>query len=171
MKISLIAAVDEGGGIGYENDLPWHLRADLQRFKRLTMGHHLLMGRRTYQSIGKPLPGRVMIVLSRDPQYRPEGGLKAGSLEEGIQLAEDRGESELFVIGGAAVFAEIFPRADELHLTRVHTRAQADTWFPEFDPSRWLVAEEIHHQADEENQHPHTYRHLIRRGEQGKEES
>lgn len=163
MKISLIAAVDQEGGIGYRNELPWHLSADLKRFKELTMGHHLLMGRKTYQSIGKPLPGRTMIVLTRSPEFEAEGCLIAHSLQDGLALAEDRGEEKIFVIGGSSVFKEALPLADELHLSLVHASVKADTYFPPFDESQWRVRSETFHPADEMNQYPHTYLYLVRK--------
>lgn len=162
MIIALIVAVDEQGGIGYRGELPWKLSADLKHFKKLTMGHHLIMGRKTYQSIGKPLPGRTMIVLSRDEGFQAEGCLVAHSLEEGLALAEDRGEDQVFVIGGSSVFQASLPLADELFLTLVHTSVQADTFFPPFDESRWQVIGESFQPADENNQYPHTYFHLVK---------
>jgi len=163
MKISLIAAVDQEGGIGYRDELPWHLSADLKRFKKLTMGHHLIMGRKTYQSIGKPLPGRTMIVLTRNPEFQAEGCLIAHSLQGGLSLAEDRGEEKVFVIGGSSVFKEALPLADELHLSLVHASVKTDTYFPPFDESQWQVRSETFHPADEKNQYPHTYFDLVRK--------
>ncbi|MFN2281917.1 MAG: dihydrofolate reductase, partial [Anaerolineales bacterium] len=101
MIVSLIAALDENDGIGFQNSIPWHLPSDLARFKKLTMGHHLILGRKTYLSIGKPLPGRVMIVLSRNPDFKPDGILRVNSLSEALDLAIGRGEKEVFVVGGA----------------------------------------------------------------------
>ncbi len=163
MILSLVAAVDEQGGIGIENRLPWHLSRDLQRFKKLTMGHHLLMGRKTYQSIGEPLPGRTMIVLSRNPDYQPEGCLVRGSFQEGLQLAEERGEKELFIIGGSSLFEIALPRCDHLYLTRVHTAAESDVLFPPFDPGDWRLICEQHQPADLHNDFAHTFRHYLPR--------
>jgi dihydrofolate reductase len=165
MRISLIVAVDQEGGIGYRGDLPWHLPADLQHFKKLTMGHHLIMGRKTYQSIGRPLPGRTMIVLTRRPEFEAEGCLIAHSLQEGLALAESRGEDQVFVIGGASVFEEALPLADDLYLTLVHAAVEADTYFPGFNASQWRIESERFHPPDEDNPHPQTYFHLIRKSD------
>lgn len=161
MILSLAAAVDEGGGIGYQNDLPWKLPSDLQRFKVLTMGHHLLMGRKTYQSIGRPLPGRTMIVLTRNPEFKPEGCLTAGSFQEGLETAEDRGETELYIVGGQSVFEAALPVIDHLYLTRVHARAEADVFFPDFNPEDWVLVCQQRQEADARNEHPHTFRHYL----------
>ncbi|MGB2954433.1 MAG: dihydrofolate reductase, partial [Anaerolineales bacterium] len=120
MIVSIIVAADEGNGIGLNGAIPWHLSSDLKRFKTLTMGHYLVMGRRTYESIDSALPGRRMIVLSRDPEFQAKGCQTARSLQESFQLAMDAGEREVFVIGGAEVFSEALVVADNLYLTRVH---------------------------------------------------
>lgn len=168
MIISLLVAADERGGIGYQNKLPWHLSADLKYFQRLTMGHHLVLGRRTYQSIGGPLPGRTMIILTRNPEFRAdEGSLVAHSLPEAVEIAEQSGESELFIIGGSSVFEESFPLADRIYLTRVHAEVEADTYLPDFAESDWRVVSKKFHPSDDDNQYPHTYYQLIRKGAEG----
>jgi dihydrofolate reductase len=137
MILSMIAALDERGGIGFKNRMPWHLPGDLARFRKLTMGHTLILGRKTYQSIGKPLPGREMIVLSRDPEYRLEGCAVVHSLEDALQRAQSRGENEAFVIGGAEIYRLALPLADRMYLSRLHITSQADAFFPQFDPEEW----------------------------------
>ena len=127
MIVSLIAALDEAGGIGKDGGLPWRLSADLRRFKALTMGHHLIVGRKTYVSIGRPLPGRTLIVLTRDPTFAAPGCLLAASLEQALALAGRRGESEAFIGGGGEIFAQAMPLAGRLYLTHVHTLAACDT--------------------------------------------
>lgn len=119
MLISLIAAVDQKGGIGRENRLPWHLSDDLKHFRRLTMGHHVLMGRKTYQSSQGKMPGRKLIVLSHNLGFQPADALVVTSLDAGIQFARSAGETELFVIGGAQVFAQALPIAQRLYYTEV----------------------------------------------------
>jgi dihydrofolate reductase len=161
--LSLIAAVDERGGIGKDNRLPWRLSADLMRFKALTMGHHLIMGRKTYASIGRVLPGRTTIVLTRNPYFAAEGVLVAAFLQQAIELAEERGEQEAFIIGGAEVFRESLPLADRLYLTRVHASLPADVFFPEIDPEEWALVESQFHPADENNEYPFTYYFYKRR--------
>ncbi len=137
MIISIIVAMDENRGIGFENQIPWHLPADLARFKKLTMGHHLLVGRKTYELIGSALPGRQMIILTRNPEFTAQDCITAETLDEALTLAEKRGEKEVFIIGGAEVYREALPLADHLYLTVVHTRAEADAYFPEFEESDW----------------------------------
>lgn len=139
MIISIVAAVDERGGIGRENRLPWHLSDDLKHFRRLTKGHHVLMGRKTYESAKGKMPDRTLLVLSRNSAFRPSDARVVASLEEGIDLARAAGETELFVIGGAQVFALALPLARRLHLTRVHADANADVFLPVFDIAKWKL--------------------------------
>lgn len=162
MIVSILAAVDEGGGIGVGGRLPWHLPADLKRFKALTMGHHLIMGRKTFASIGRPLVGRTIIVLSRNPEFRPQGCLVARSLEQALSTAQARGEQEVFVVGGSEVFRRALPLAARLYLTRVHARAPADARFPEVDWSEWVEVESRFHPADERNEFAFTLRRFER---------
>ena len=163
MILSIIAALDEGGGIGFENQIPWHLPGDLGRFKKLTMGHHLILGRKTYQSIGKPLPGRMMIVLSRNPETKLTGSLVAGSLQDALQIARDAGESEAFVIGGADIYQLALPIADRMYLSHVHTTSKADVYFPAYEAENWLKICEQEFPADEANPFGYTFTHLIRK--------
>lgn len=163
MVISIIAAVDNNGGIGIRGKLPWMLSSDLQRFKKLTMGHHLIMGRKTYESIGRPLPGRTTIVLTRNPNFHPDGSLVASSLDDALSVAENRGEQEVFVIGGGEIFQEVIDRADRIYLTRVITVLEADTYFPALRMDEWEVVESSFHFADEKNEYASTYTLLYRK--------
>jgi len=117
--VSLIAAMDKRYGIGRRNQLPWRLSADLKRFRELTMGHHIIVGRKTYDSIGKPLPGRQMIIVTRNPGFRADGCLICHSVDEAIALARSRGESEIFICGGAEIYNQSLVLADRLYLTFV----------------------------------------------------
>ena len=156
MIVSIIAAVADNGVIGLGGGLPWHLPADLKRFKQLTTGHHMVMGRRTWDSIGRrPLPGRPTIVVSRDPAFVAEGARVARSVEEALELAA--GADEVFIAGGHAIYREALPVADRVYLTRVHARFEGDTCFPAFDASGWRVVAEERHEADEKNPHAHTF--------------
>lgn len=137
MIVSLIVAMDERGGIGKNNQLPWHLSSDLKRFKNLTMGHHLVMGRKTYETIGKPLPGRVMVVVTHQKDYFPKGCMVVNSLNDAIKRAEDDHETEVFIIGGGEIFQQAIDRADKVYLTTVHVNANADVSFPNIDPNQW----------------------------------
>lgn len=161
MTLSCIVAVSENGIIGREGDLPWHLPEDLERFKSLTMGHPMVMGRRTYESIGRPLPGRKSVVLTRSDQFAPEGVTVVGSLDEALDACE--GEDEVFVIGGASLFAEALPRADRLYLTRVHATIEGDTFFPEETLDDFILLEEEHHPIDEKHRHPYSFQCYERR--------
>lgn len=143
MIVSLIAAIDRRGGMGWDGGLPWHLTDDLKHFKRRTMGHHLILGRKTFDGLDVTLSGRSLIVLSRDASYKAEGAQVAGSLAEALALAEAAGEDEAFVGGGAEVFAEALAGADRLYLTRVEAEVEADVFFPELDENKWeLLGEE-----------------------------
>jgi len=163
MILSIIAALDESGGIGFQNLMPWHLPGDLGRFKKLTMGHHLILGRKTYQSIGKPLPGRRMIILSRDPAYKLENSLVVSSWADAMQAAREGGESEVFVIGGGEIYQIALPLANRMYLTRVHTTSQTDTFFPAYEPDDWMTICEQRFPADQDHAYGHTFSYLIRK--------
>jgi dihydrofolate reductase len=162
MRISLLVAMDENRGIGIENRLPWRLSTDLKRFKSLTMGHCLVMGRKTYESIGRSLPGRTMILISRNPAYLANGCLIAHSVDEALNMAKTSGESEVFIIGGGEVFSQTIDIADRIYLTYVHSQVVADTYFPEISASQWMQLESVDYPAGENDQYPHTYRILER---------
>jgi dihydrofolate reductase len=166
MQLTLIAAVAENGVIGRGGQLPWHLSADLRRFKRLTMGHAILMGRRTWESIGRPLPGRTSIVISRQADYQPghDGVLVATNLDEALSQARKfaSDSDEAFIIGGARIYEMSSPRADRLLVTRVHASVEGDTLFPQVDWTQWRLASEERHEADEDNEYPHTFQTWLR---------
>ena len=147
--ISIIAAVDEGGAIGKGNALPWHLPADLRWFKQKTLGKPVIMGRETCESIGKPLPGRTNIVLSRAWTTAPAGFVLARSSDEALRLAGSA--SEAMIAGGAQVFAEFLPRAHRIYLTEVHHRFDGDTFFPKLDRSKWVEQHREEYPRDEKN--------------------
>jgi dihydrofolate reductase len=161
--ISLVVAMDKNRGIGRENQLPWKLPSDLKRFKKLTMGHHLVMGRKTYETIGRPLPGRVMIVVTRQKDYVAEGCIVVNSIKKAISIAEDRHEEELFVIGGGEIFQQIFNIADKIYLTNVHAEVKAKIYFPEVDPGSWeLITKQMPEQPDQD-QYTTDFQILIRK--------
>ncbi|GAB3515187.1 dihydrofolate reductase [Pseudoxanthomonas daejeonensis] len=154
MKVSLVAALDRNRGIGRGNDLPWRLPDDLKRFKALTLGKPVLMGRRTAESLGRSLPGRTNLVLTRGGSVPFDGMVAVASIEEAISLAQDEGAQELCVIGGGEVYALALPRADVLHLTEVDTVvADADTFFPAWDPAQWRELAREPHPADAKHDH------------------
>jgi dihydrofolate reductase len=160
--ISLIAAMDEKRGIGVDGHLPWHLPVDLKRFKSLTMGHHLIMGRKTYESIGRPLPGRTTIIITRNPRYQPEGCLVAHSLETALEFARLDLEEEVFIIGGGDIFDQAIGIADRIYLTRVHTSLPADVHFPEISFEEWFISDSDYRPSDEKNHFPITFEILDR---------
>lgn len=161
MILSLIVAMDEDRVIGKEGGMPWHLPADLKHFKETTLGKPVIMGRRTHQAIGRPLPERRNIVLSRDENFRAEGCETAHSLDEALELCCD--EDEVMIIGGATLYEQALPRADRIYLTRVHGRFHGDTRFPHFDQGDWDVMEVRNRPADEKNPHTMTFMALQRR--------
>ncbi len=156
MILSIIVAMDQRGGIGIHNRLPWHLPADLRRFKQLTMGHALILGRKTYQSIGKPLVGRRMIVLSRQSNLEtPHEVMVVSNFEAALDICRQEGEEEAFVAGGAEVFKVALPLAQKLYLTRILAVVESDTFFPKWDESEWKVVSYIKHPADD--RHPYSF--------------
>jgi dihydrofolate reductase len=161
LKRTLVVAMDRNGVIGRDNALPWRLPADLAHFKRVTMGHPVVMGRRTYESIGKALPGRANIVITHQRDYVAPGCEVAHSLDEAWKLAGDA--MEVSVIGGTSLFAETLPVADVIHLTEVEAEVEGDTWFPPFDRSQWVEREVARHPADERNAYPIRILELTRR--------
>jgi len=164
MIVSLIVAMDNSRGIGKDNTLPWHISSDLRRFKRVTMGHHLIMGRITYESIGRALPGRTNIVVTRDLSYKAEGCLVVHSLGKAFQQVEMKGDEEVFVIGGEQVFEQVIDDADRIYLTEVDTEVDADVYFPEFEETEWQEVFTIHQYADNQDQYPSTFRLLVKMG-------
>lgn len=157
MRKSILVAMDQKNGIGYQNQLPWHLPAELKYFKQLTMGHHLIMGRKTYESIGKSLPGRTTIVVTRNPNYQAEGCLIMHSLEQAFRIAEEQAESEVFVCGGHTIYREALKVADRLYLTRIHAEFQTDLSFPDFKISLWEETSADYHPKDPKNPYSFTF--------------
>lgn len=162
MTVSLLVAMAENRVIGRDGDLPWHLPTDLKRFKRLTTGHAIVMGRRTWESIGRPLPKRRSIVVSRRPGYEAAGAEVASGLEEALALAAD--DDEVFVIGGAELFAAALDRADRLYLTRVHAEVEGDVRMPPFDDGSWELVAEESHGGDERHAYSFTFETYERKG-------
>ena len=157
MIVSLLLAASENNVIGHNNQLPWHLPNDLKYFKNLTWGLPILMGRKTFDSIGKPLPGRQSIVITRNPHWQHDGVDVVHSLEEAIQRAEALGANEVFIIGGAEIFNSALPTAKRIYLTRIHHRFDGDVFFPEIDSAEWQLASSRFLAADEKNAYDHTY--------------
>ena len=159
--IVLLAAVADNGVIGRNNALPFHQSSDLKRFKALTMGKPVLMGRKTYLSIGKPLPGRINIVVSRDPGFAPAGVVVARSLDDALTAArrsvQERGANEIVVIGGTGIFEQCMPLADRMEITHVHSQPQGDTFFPPIDATQWRAVARSDHPAGPRDEAAFSY--------------
>jgi dihydrofolate reductase len=160
LRLTIVAALADNGVIGRAGTLPWHLPDDLRRFKSLTMGRPILMGRRTFESIGRPLPGRRNLVLTRGSTPLPEGVQGVARLELAIEQCAN--EPELCVIGGAEVFRQVLPRAERMELTRVHANIEGDVRFPEYDAAQWRELARSEHPADERHRWPMTFQTLGR---------
>jgi len=161
MRRSIVVAVARNGVIGRDNRLPWHLPDDLAHFKRITMGHPVVMGRRTYESIGRPLPGRLNIVVSRNPDFRAPGCIVVPSLEDAWRAAGDADDA--FVIGGTSLFEAALASADVIHLTEVEADVEGDTYLPPFDRGSWRETEVSRHAADARHAYPFQILRLERR--------
>lgn len=158
--VSLVAAMAENRVIGRDGGLPWRLPDDLRRFKRFTVDHTVIMGRRTFEEIRRPLANRRNVVISRDPAFRPGGVTVVPSLREALALGAT--EDEVFVIGGGEIYRLALPVADRLLLTLVHAEVEGDTTFPAFEDQGWVLAEEEHHPADARHAHGFTFRRYER---------
>lgn len=149
--LSAIVAISENHVIGYQNQLPWHLPADLKHFKDITTGHPIIMGRKTYQSIGKPLPNRSNIIITRDPDFMAAACLIAASIEEAILLAATTNTNEAFIIGGAEIYKTSLPLVQRIYLTVIHHTFAGDAFFPILDENTWKEVSREDHAADEKN--------------------
>jgi dihydrofolate reductase len=160
MKLALICAMSENRVIGRDNGLPWHLSEDLKYFRRTTMGNCMIMGRNTWESIGRALPGRTSIVITSNADYQAGGAEVVGSLQQAIERAEavskETDSTQAFVIGGAMLYQAALPLADTLHLTRVHAQVKGDTILHEFDESNWKETSRKQYQHDESNQYDYS---------------
>jgi dihydrofolate reductase len=161
MRVSLVVAMARNRVIGRDNALPWRLPADLAHFRKVTMGHPIVMGRRTFESIGKALPGRKNIVITHNREYAAHGCIVVNSLDEAWKAAGNA--EEVCVIGGTTLFDETLSFADVIHLTEVGADVEGDTFFPEFDRSEWSEREIARHPADERNAYPFRILELTRK--------
>ncbi len=151
MQLILIAAFTDNRVLGKDNQLIWHLPEDLKNFKRLTSGHPVLMGRKTFESLGRPLPNRTNIIITRNPDYAANGGVVVPSLDAAIEKATQTGADKAFVIGGGEIYSQALPLANLLFLTHVHTQLEGDTFFPEFSLQDWQVVDTQHFAKDEKH--------------------
>lgn len=162
MKLSLIVAVAKNHVIGNKNQLIWHLPNDLKQFRRLTTGHCIIMGRKTFESIGKPLPNRTSVIISRNPDFKIEGCITVDSLENAISEAKKIENEEAFIIGGAEIYRLSLPLVDKIYLTEVHHSFEGDTTFPEIDKSIWQEIHREDFETDEKHQYPYSFVELSR---------
>lgn len=152
-RLSLIVAMSRNRVIGAGGAIPWHLPGELKRFRSITMGHHIIMGRKTWESIGRPLPGRTSVVVTRQPGYRAPGAIVTHSLDEAAAACRD--DTEIFVIGGAELYAQALPRASRLYLTVVEADIEGDTRMPEFDAGAWQETASESFAADDKHAYPY----------------
>lgn len=159
--ITLIAAAAENNALGKDNDLLWHLPEDFKRFKQITSGHYIIMGRKTFESFPKPLPNRTHIIITRQEEYLVDGCLVVHSLEKALEIAPQN--EEIFIIGGAQIYKQALPFADKIDLTRVHIELDADAFFPEFNTSEWNLVFSEKHFKDEKHQYDFTFETYIKK--------
>ena len=163
MKISAIVAMDSQNGIGVNNQLPWHLPNDLKFFKSVTMGKPIIMGRKTYESLGRPLPGRLNVVISSQQVAAPESVVVLNSIEAALAYVAQQGTEEVFIIGGGQIFAAPLPILNTLYITEVHTPVAADIFFPEISMEDWSLDWEEEHPVDELHQFAYTFKKYLRK--------
>ena len=156
MRISLIAAASENNVIGHKNSLPWHLPDDFKFFKEKTDGHPVITGRKNFESMGRPLPSRRNIVITRQPNYTAEGCDVVSSLEEALELAKENEDEEIFIIGGGQIYNISMEVANRIYLTRIHAEIEGDVFFPEIDEDVWGVTDQVEHPKDEKHEHSFT---------------
>ncbi len=153
--LTIIAAIATNNALGKNNDLIWHLPADLKRFKKVTLGHHVIMGRKTFESLGKPLPNRTTIIISRNPDYHVEGCVVVNSLQKAIKAASI--DENPYILGGAEIYRQAMEHADLLDLTLVHQVFEGDAFFPEIDLEIWTMTKRVDFKADELNQYDYSF--------------
>jgi dihydrofolate reductase len=157
MTISIVVAVSQNNVIGQDNKLPWHLPADFKYFKRLTMGHPVIMGRSTYESIGKALPGRTNIIITRQEDYQAEGCVVVGDLNSAFEIAKQADTEECFIIGGGDIIRQSLIWADKLYVTRIFHNFEGDTFFPQLNQDDWQMIHEERHLPDEKNHYAYAF--------------
>jgi dihydrofolate reductase len=157
MKTAIMVAKAANNVIGKDNDLVWHLPADLRHFKNTTSGHYVIMGRKTYESMGKPLPNRLNIVITRNRDYFVEGAVVVHSLDDALEFARTQNQKLVFILGGGEIYKQALPIVDELYITEIHDEFEGDTLFPQFDQTEWEEVERHDFQTDNDNRHPYSF--------------
>ncbi|WP_242928526.1 dihydrofolate reductase [Pontibacter vulgaris] len=160
--IAIVVAIADNNVIGKDNQLIWHLPADLKHFKSITMGHPIIMGRKTFDSIGKPLPGRTSIIITRQQDFKAEGCIVVNSVQEAITKGRELDET-VCIIGGAEIYKQALPLTDTIYLTRVHHTFEGDTYFPELQPEDWETVSATEHAPDEKNKYKYSFLELKRK--------
>ena len=162
MRKSIIVAIAENYAIGKDNQLLWHLPKDMQHFRRTTLGHHVIMGRKTFESIGKPLLGRTIIIVTRNPHYCAAGCTIAHDMATALRVAEQAGETEVFIAGGAEVYRATLALADKIYLTAVKATLEGDTFFPALDQQAWVEVKRTTHPADDRHLYAYDFVELMK---------
>lgn len=158
MIVSAILARSKNFVIGKDNGIPWYLPADLKYFKKITLNHHVIMGRKTYASIGKPLPKRTNIIITRNPYYVVSNCVVMHSISEALEFAQENGETEVFIIGGQEIYQQSMDFLDRIYLTEVDLEVEGDAYFPELDPKDWNLSSENEHLPDEKNKFAYSFK-------------
>lgn len=169
MLVSAIVATARNNVIGKDNDIPWYLPADLKYFKKVTLNHHIIMGRNCFRSIGRPLPKRTNIVLTRDPFFIASNLIVANSVEEALTIAHDNNEEEVFIIGGGQIYEQTLPYWDKIYLTEVDVDVEGDVFFPAIKTDEWEVLSSERHEPDEKNEYAYTFKVLQRLPKESRE--
>ncbi len=163
MQKSIIVAKAENNVIGKNNDLIWHMPNDMKHFRSTTMGHYIIMGRKTFEATKKPLPGRTSIVITRNEDYKAEGCIVVRNIEDAFRLGEENKQEEVFILGGGEIYKQAIELADKIYLTEIHDSFEGDTYFPEIDYSRWKEIKREELEPDEKNPHPYAFVELVRK--------
>ncbi len=157
MTVSIIVAVSQNDVIGKDNQLPWHLPADMKYFKETTTGHHIIMGRKTYEALGKPLPNRTNIIITRQTDFTVSGCVVVNDLQSALDYAKNQGETECFIIGGGDIFIQAMVWTERLYITRIAHEFDGDTFFPHLETNDWKLVKEERHMPDPKNRYPYVF--------------
>lgn len=157
MKISQVVAISRNRVIGKDNQLIWHLPADLKHYKNITMGHHMIMGRKTFESIGRLLPGRTSVIITRDKAYTFPGAVVVHSIDEALEAARKAGDSEACIVGGGEIFKQAMSITDKIYLTIIHHDFDGDTFYPELDEKQWMLTKREDFEPDEKNKYSYSF--------------
>ena len=163
MIISLIVAAASNNAIGKDGQLPWHLPEDMKHFKNITWGMPVIMGRKTFESLGKPLPGRKNIIVTRQPGWKQKGTVGVKTIEDALFLAKETDAKEAMVIGGGEIYKSLFDKAKRIYMTRVEAEPEADTFFPELDTKEWKLVAQEYHSKDEKHLYDFTYETYLKK--------